>query len=220
LGSDGAKPAERFFGGMSGKETYALAQERKAHVVRSSQDRRAEIVEAAFLCLQEYGYAKLTARKIAEHSNISLGHITYHFKDMKEVLVETYRYASLTLFEATQRDLGRSSKSPIEQLRVFLGTGFSKAFLKRDYLRVRIDLWSAALAYDEIATVERELYESYRSQLSELLRNVAVDRQIGQDAVAPLADIIMATLDGLWLDWERRHDEAANKMASMAALLW
>ena len=186
-----------------------MAQERKAHVVRSSQDRRAEIVEAAFLCLQEYGYAKLTARKIAEHSNISLGHITYHFKDMKEVLVETYRYASLTLFEATQRDLGRSPKSPIEQLRVFLGTGFSKAFLKRDYLRVRIDLWSAALAYDEIATVERELYESYRSQLSELLRNVAVDRRIGPDAVTPLADTIMATLDGLWLDWERRHDETA-----------
>ena len=186
-----------------------MAQERKAHVVRSSQDRRAEIVEAAFLCLQEYGYAKLTARKIAEHSNISLGHITYHFKDMKEVLVETYRYASLTLFEATQRDLGISPKSPFEQLRVFLGTGFSKAFLKRDYLRVRIDLWSAALAYDEIASVERELYESYRSQLSELLRNVAVDRGIGPDAVTPLADTIMATLDGLWLDWERRHDETA-----------
>lgn len=194
---------------MSGKEAYALAQERKAHVIRSSQDRRTEIIEAAFLCLQEYGYAKLTARKIAEHSNISLGHITYHFKDMKEVLVETYRYASRTLFEATQRDLGRSSKSPIEQLRAFLGTGFSKAFLKRDYLRVRIDLWSAALAYEEIAAVERELYEGYRSRLSELLRGVAADRHCGPDAVAPLADTIMATLDGLWLDWERRHDEAA-----------
>lgn len=186
-----------------------MPQERKAHVIRSPQDRRTEIIEAAFRCLQEHGYAKLTARKIAEHSNISLGHITYHFKDMKEVLVETYRYASRTLFEATQRDLGRSSKSPIEQLRAFLGTGFNKVFLKRDYLRVRIDLWSAALAHDEIAAVERELYESYRARLSELLGGVAIDRHCEPDAVTPLADTIMATLDGLWLDWERRHDEAA-----------
>lgn len=186
-----------------------MEQERKPRVFRSAQDRRTEIIEAAFRCLQEYGYAKLTARKIAEHSNISLGHITYHFKDMKEVLVETYRYASLTLFEATQQDLSRSSRSPIDQLQVFLGTGFNKVFLKRDYLRVRIDLWSAALAYEEIATVERELYESYRSRLSELLRNVAADRGCDLGAVTPLADTIMATLDGLWLDWERRHDEAA-----------
>lgn len=186
-----------------------MDQERKTRVFRSSQDRRTEIIQAAFQCLQEHGYAKLTARKIAEHSNISLGHITYHFKDMKEVLVETYRYASLTLFEATLQDLSGSSKSPIDQLRVFLGTGFNKVFLSRDYLRVRIDLWSAALAYEEIAAVERELYEGYRSRLNELLRNVAVDRHCGPDAVTPLADTIMATLDGLRLDWERRHDETA-----------
>lgn len=186
-----------------------MEPERKSRVFRSAQDRRTEIIEAAFLCLQEYGYAKLTARKIAEHSNISLGHITYHFKDMKEVLVETYRYASLALFEATQQDLSRSPKSPIDQLRVFLGTGFNEVFLKRDYLRVRIDLWSAALAYEEIATVERELYENYRSRLAELLDNIAADRGCDPDAVTRLADTIMATLDGLWLDWERRHDAAA-----------
>lgn len=186
-----------------------MEPERKPRVFRSAQDRRAEIIEAAFLCLQEYGYAKLTARKIAEHSNISLGHITYHFKDMKEVLVETYRYASLALFEATQQDLSRSSKSPVDQLRVFVGTGFNKVFLKREYLRVRIDLWSAALAYEEIATVERDLYENYRARLNELLRNVATDRGCDLDAVTPLADTIMATLDGLWLDWGRRHNETA-----------
>jgi AcrR family transcriptional regulator len=186
-----------------------LDQERKPRVFRPSQERRAEIIEAAFQCLQEYGYAKLTARKIAEHSNIALGHITYHFKDMKEVLVETYRHASMILFEATQQDLSRSPNSPIDQLRVFLGTGFSEVFLKRDYLRVRIDLWSAALAHDDIAVVERELYERYRSRLTELLRNVAIGRGCGPEKVTALADTIMATLDGLWLDWERRHNETA-----------
>lgn len=181
----------------------------KARMVKTSQDRRSLIIKAAFQCLQEHGYAKLTARKIAEHSNISLGHITYHFKDMKEVLVETYRYASLTLFEATQQELSRSDKSPIDQLRVFLGTGFTKIFLKREYLRVRIDLWSAALAHEEIAGAERELYGRYRSRLNELLHDVATDRGCGSEAIPFLADTLMATQDGLWLDWERRHSESA-----------
>lgn len=183
--------------------------ERKSHVFRSSQQRRTEIVEAAFHCLQEVGYAKLTARKIAEHSNISLGHITYHFKDMNEVLVETYRYASRALFEATQQDLSQSPESPIDQLRTFIATGFSSVFLKRDYLRVRIDLWSAAQTHDEIAAVERELYENYRQDLIVILQKVADQRGGTAEAVTLLADTIMATLDGLWLDWERRHSDEA-----------
>ncbi len=184
---------------------------RKPRTFRSSQDRRAEIIEAAFRCLQEVGYARLTARKIAEHSHISLGHITYHFKDMNEVLVETYRYASRILLDATFQDLSRSSKTPIEQLKAFLGTGFSPAFLKRDYLRVRIDLWSAALSHEEIALTERELYERYRASLIEILEKVREERRGRAADVTLLADTIMATLDGLWLDWERRHDDGAMR---------
>lgn len=182
---------------------------KKQRVFRSSEDRRAEIVEAAFHCLQEVGYAKLTARKIAEHSNISLGHITYHFKDMNEVLVETYRHASRTLFEATQQDLSRSPTSVIDQLKAFLGTGFTAAFLKHDYLRVRIDLWSAALTHEQIAQTERELYERYRRNLIVILEKVANERRGSEAEVTLLADTIMATLDGLWLDWERRRSETA-----------
>ncbi|WP_137114144.1 TetR family transcriptional regulator C-terminal domain-containing protein [Mesorhizobium sp. GR13] len=85
---------------------------------------------------------------------------------------------------------------------------------------MRIDLWSAALTHDDIAVVERELYERYGSQLTELLRDVAIGRGCGPEKVAPLADTIMATFDGLWLDWERRHNETANTMVWEAALRW
>lgn len=182
---------------------------KKQRTFRSSEDRRAEIIEAAFQCIQAVGYAKLTARKIAEHSNISLGHITYHFKDMNEVLVETYRYASRTLLEATFQDLSRSSKTPIEQLKAYLGTGFSPTFLKHDYLRVRIDLWSAALSHEQIALTERELYDRYRLNLVEALQKVREERQGSEEDVTLLADSIMPMLDGLWLDWERHHDDTS-----------
>jgi AcrR family transcriptional regulator len=159
--------------------------------------------------MQDFGYAKITARKIAERSHSSLGHISYHFKNMNEVLIETYRYASGILSQATQQDLNQSSADPIEQLRAFISTGFSEPFLKRDYLRVRIDLWSASLADSGIAAVERELYETYRQTLIGYLHRVAVSRRCDPAPVELLADTIMATLDGLWLDWERRHHEPA-----------
>lgn len=185
-------------GKRSGKRTYL-----------SAEDRRSEIVEAAFKCLQTYGYAKLTARKIAESSGFSLGHITYNFKDMNEVLVETYRLASKKLLEATKENLLSAAKEPTEQLRVFLRAGFTPDFLRMDYIRVRVDLWSASLAQQEIAETERALYDRYRQHLIDILDAVAADRGHGGDRIQMLADSIMATLDGLWLDWERRQDEVA-----------
>jgi AcrR family transcriptional regulator len=181
----------------------------KDRFYRTSRDRRSEIIRAAFSCLQEFGYAKITARKVAERSDSSLGHISYHFKSMNEVLIETYRYASGILFEATQQDLDKSFVDPIDKLRAFISTGFSRPFLKPDYLRVRIDLWSASLADSGIAAVELELYETYRQTLMRCLQEVATERGCDHGPVGMLADTIMATLDGLWLDWERRHDEHA-----------
>ncbi|MBL0373350.1 TetR/AcrR family transcriptional regulator [Rhizobium sp. KVB221] len=176
---------------------------------RSTEDRRTEIVTAAFRCLQEFGYAKLTARKIAEYSNISLGHITYHFKDMNEVLVETYKYASNALLEASHADVASSPSDPMSQLKIFLRTGFTDTFLKSDYIRVRIDLWSAALFHDEIALTEKSLNDRYRENLVEILERIAAERGHDKAKVAFLADNIMATQDGLWLDWKRRHDDSA-----------
>lgn len=194
-------------------------QERKTRVVRTPTERRAEIVEAALLCLKEVGYARLTARLIAARSQISLGHITYHFKDMKEVLIETYRHASNMLLDATLQDLNRTSNDPLAQLATFLGVGFSPEFLNPDHLRVRVDLWSAALAHDELAKTERELYDRYRRSLSEMLNKVAEKYQADAADTAYLADVIMATLDGLWLDWVRRRDAQAIRHGLDGCLL-
>lgn len=181
-------------------------KKRRTRVFRSSAERRHEIITAALQCLQEVGYAKLTARKITQYSDISLGHITYHFKDMKEVLAETYQYASEALFEATRKNLSKSSKQPIEQLQIFLHTGFAPEFLKQEYVRVRIDLWSAARAHEDIAMTELRLYQRYREALMEILEQIACERDCSTDKLPFLADHIMATLDGIWLDWARRKD--------------
>ena len=192
---------------------------RRPRVFRSGEERREQVVEAAFHCLQEFGYARLSARRIAERAGISLGQLTYYFEDMREVLVETYRHASLRLYEASRQDLTAAPDDPALRLRAFLETGFSPEFLRRDYLRVRIDLWSAALTHEDIATVERELYGRYRLCLQDLIEAVAGDRAVPDGAVTLLVDTIMATLDGLWLDWERRADRDAIRNGLDASLL-
>ncbi|MOA04889.1 hypothetical protein D3C78_1244620 [compost metagenome] len=43
----------------------------------------------------------------------------------------------------------------------------------------------------------------------EILRKIATEHGAGQELVEKSADAIMAMLDGLWLDWQRRKSMKA-----------
>lgn len=183
---------------------------------RSSEDRRAEIAQAAIRCLMRHGYARVTARKVAQEAGLSLGHITYHFKDMNELLAEAYRQMSALLAQETARSMLSTAPTPCGRLRAFLWAGFSAEMLTHDHIRLRIDLWSASRGDAGLCATERALYDDYRSHLTELLGDLAGGRN--QQRIAPVADAIMALLDGLWLDWIRRGDHQAVENGLQACL--
>jgi TetR/AcrR family transcriptional repressor of bet genes len=185
---------------------------------RKGGDRRQEIAEAALRCLERVGYAELTARKIAAEAKMSLGHISYHFTGMEEVLAEAYRLASERLQAAGEARISMPGATPAERLEAFLKAGFTEEFLTPAHLRIRIDLWSAAITHPAIAETERALYGRYRAQVEALLAQVCDPWKA--DRIPMVSDLIMATLDGLWLDWMRRRDENAVKNGLEACVLF
>jgi hypothetical protein len=97
-----------------------------------------------------------------------------------------------------------AQSGPEARRSAFLRTGFTDSFLTSARIRARIDLWSAATAHPAVAETERALYAHYRQSLQDLLQPV-----VPQGRIIRLADTIMATPDGLWLDWMRRRDRQA-----------
>ena len=167
-------------------------------------DRRAEIARVAMECLKLHGYAAFTARKVAEAAGLSLGHLTYSFADMDELLSETYRLASEELRHSTEIGLEGAGQDPWARLESFLRAGYAPEILDPGYLRMRVDLWSAALTHPRIAQTERALYDRYRTALEGHLH--AAGPGSGATAIRMLTDAVMALLDGLWLDVLRRGD--------------
>ena len=89
----------------------------------------------------------------------------------------------------------------------FVKAGFTEEILTPEYLRMRVDLWSAALTRPEIAKTELELYSASRARLEAILRDMS--HYSRADRVPAVCDLVMAALDGLWLDWIRRRDRAS-----------
>ena len=176
---------------------------------RFKQNRRRDIAEAARRVLAREGYAQLSARKVAAEAGLSLGHITYNFSGMDDVLAEAYRVTSEQLREASMRSLATAASNPLARLEAFLRAGFTDEFLDFHHLRMRIDLWSAACNSDVLADTERVLYDHYRETLRGLLMPLAEANPKAVESIPALLDTVMATQDGLWLDWLRRRDSVA-----------
>lgn len=166
--------------------------------------KRDQIVAAALRVLARDGHARLTARKVAAEAGLALGHISYNFSGMDEVLAEAYRLASDRLCRATELALAGQGGA-LARLSAFLRAGFAPEFLDPGHLRLRVDLWAAALWHPGIAATEGALYARYRATLLDLLAEIGGNA----DARATVADTIMAALDGLWADCARRQDAGA-----------
>ncbi len=187
-------------------------------VMRPTAERRAEIVAAALDILRDGGAAGLTARAVAARAGMALGQVTYHFRSMDDLLVETHRRASADLAAATAAEVAQAGASAADRLRAFLHAGFRTEFLTPAYLRLRIELWAAARHHPALAKTEAALYAGYRADLSAHLAALAAEAGGDPAEVPALTDAIMALLDGLWLDALRRGPGTAVA-AGLAACL-
>ena len=134
---------------------------------------------------------------------------------MDALLAAAYELASEQL-RAAGTQLQSVKVSPLDRLEAFLLAGFTPEFLSTAHLRMRIDLWSAALSHPTIADTERALYGRHRAELEVLLQAIAVPGK--SPHVGRVSDLIMAALDGIWLDRMRRHDQIATRNALLACL--
>lgn len=170
---------------------------------RASGDRRREITVAALDCLIQHGYAGLTARRVAGRAGISLGHLTYHFTNMEEVMVETYRLAADRL--SLCAPLGEvTGLSATERFAKFLQSVYAPETLSPENIRLRVDLWSAAQEIPAVAEIERALYDARAAQIEAHLTAISDPWKTGR--IPAVQAFVMATLDGLWLDYMRHSD--------------
>lgn len=198
-------------------EPCGMAEALAARAGGRRSDRRAQIARAALAVMAREGVAQVTARRVVAEAGLSLGHLTYNFAGMDDVLSEAYRLLSADLAMASEAALA-AAEGPAARVAAFLRAGFAPPFLTPDHLRLRLDLWSAARWHPGIAATERDLYERYRAQMIGLLAPFGAD----PDRVAAVVDLVMAALDGLWLDHARRADAVAlaRGLAECEALLF
>ena len=162
-----------------------------------------QILDATIACIVRDGIDGASMRNVAREADVSLGLLSYHFDDKRSLIEAAFQLATDRLLEATLDSL-EGVDGAEQQVRAYIRGAFHGDFLEPDYLALRIALWAISRTDNEIASVERNLYERYASNLIELIRIARPDLSPTQ-ATACATDVIVVQ-NGLWLNWARHHD--------------
>ena len=164
---------------------------------------RDRLIDGAISCLMAKGYARTTARDIVAASGANLASIGYHFGSKEALLNE----ALIRILEERTRHIGQilftaDDASPLERMTTTF-VAVRKLFEAfRPVLVAFVEAMAQASHSTELREQMAEHYRDGRRAVAAMVRAVAgADAERLRTDPEVMASFLMATLDGLVLQW-------------------
>ena len=182
---------------------------------------RERLLAAAVDCLRERGYARTTARDLVAASGTNLASIGYHFGSKEALLNEAIAEG----FRTWTAEVERAAFAPgdagsLERLRLSLEATVDRFAELRPFLVAFVEAFPQAVRTPELRQRMAVAYEDVRRAGAEMVRRgLAADGiEIGQDEARAVASLLIASCDGLMLQWLLDPDAVPGSEGLLAAV--
>lgn len=172
------------------------------------QERVAGILDAALRLLAEHGIAGVSMRAVAREADVALGLVNYYYSDKHSLVC-----AALQRIE--EEDVALLDPvpglEPRDQLVSALRRVAAPSMLTRDYLALRLQLWSLATAHEDFAAINARAHERYRARLTDLIKAARPD--LARAECRRRAADVDLVQNGIWLSALLGVDKASVRRA-------
>lgn len=169
------------------------------------EQKKMEIVLAAFKVFARLGVAKTKMIDIARAASIGKGTIYEYFSSKEEIFLAGYNHFFDDYNRQIEQALARCS-TPREQLDSLIHTGLSAIFDSHtDLAMVMLDFWAEGIrnkdqSIDEAVNL-KGMYRTYRAMVVDIFNAGMSSGDFKPINPLPLAASVIAMLDGLMLQW-------------------
>jgi len=181
------------------------------------QEKRENIIQAAYRVLAERGYDAASTKEIAREAGVAQGLIGYYFASKDMLFAEVFRRESERYCESLPfiREQGEREVSA-ETIRAVLSVPKSRAKDDPSWIKLRYELYALGMRNDAVSANIRDTLERKREHLTGLIRLVG---KLPEDKARALAPILLAVFDGLGMqhlcDDDFDYDGAYDVLADM-----
>jgi TetR/AcrR family transcriptional repressor of bet genes len=170
--------------------------------------RRAQLIGATLLTIDEAGLAGTTLASVAQRANISTGIVSHYFGDKDGLLEATMRHILRDLRAATTRRRTAAKPQPRARLRAIVAANFDVSQLSGPVMKTWLAFWTQSMHEPQLRRLQRvntrRLFSNLCAEFAKVLPRANARR-----AASGLA----AMIDGLWLRGALSGDPFDTKAA-------
>jgi TetR/AcrR family transcriptional repressor of bet genes len=156
--------------------------------------RRAQLIDATLLTIDQAGLAGTTLASVAQRANISTGIVSHYFGDKDGLLEATMRHILRDLWTATTRRRIAAKPQPRARLRAIVAANFDVTQVSGPVMKTWLAFWTQSMHEPALRRLQRV---NTRRLYSNLCAEFA--RTLPRGAARRAASGLAAMIDGLWL---------------------
>jgi AcrR family transcriptional regulator len=184
-----------------------------------SEERKAQIYQAALTCFSSKGYHQTTMDDIVAESGLSKGSLYWYFKSKKELFLGLFRDLMDQFGQAWESIVADQEASATDKLLTSLA--LFRAELKEmvPFFGVIMEAWALTRHDEDVERLTRELYEPYLDIMAHIIEEGIASGEFQVDSPRATTLVIMTLFDGIILamgtglwqyDWNEVMDAAAE----------
>ncbi|GGD52183.1 transcriptional regulator BetI [Caballeronia grimmiae] len=156
--------------------------------------RRAQLIDATLLTIDEFGLTGATLASVAQRAEISTGIVSHYFGDKDGLLEATMRHVLRSLWQGTSRRRRAAKADPRSKLRAVVAANFDVEQVNGPVMKTWLAFWSESMHKDRLRRLQ---YVNTRRLFSNLCAEFS--RVLSRGAARRAATGLAALIDGLWL---------------------
>ncbi|ASA20836.1 TetR/AcrR family transcriptional regulator [Paenibacillus donghaensis] len=178
---------------------------------KKSEEKRKQILYAAFQALSGQGYDAVTLQMIADHAQVSKGVVHYYFASKEAVLIELLEWLTSRIY-LKEHEAVREQETAAGKLAAYIGSAFVSPEKNRAFYRVYLDFLARASRIPAYREINQRFYDNCTSISTEILllgqKEGMVSPHLSAEQTAPQ---IRALIDGCLIQWLMTDEDALHE---------
>ncbi|MBV8497269.1 MAG: TetR family transcriptional regulator C-terminal domain-containing protein [Gammaproteobacteria bacterium] len=162
--------------------------------------RRAELIAATLACLERFGHAGVSVRRISAAAGVTMGLINHHFAGIDALVAAAYEALAMRLLARSREAALALDAAPADCLHAFFAASFTPEALDPALFRVWVVFWSLVPHSAPMRAVHDRTYAASRATLETLLSRLKRAPGVPAFRIGAAAIALAALMDGLWVE--------------------
>ncbi|WP_062234668.1 TetR/AcrR family transcriptional regulator [Fictibacillus sp. FJAT-27399] len=173
---------------------------------RRAEERRKQILRAAFTAVSDKGFDSVTLQDIADYADVSKGVTSYYFDNKKDVFCHLLEWVTAKIFQNEYSAISKE-QTALEKLRAYIDAVFVNPNDNRKFYRVYLEFLAQANHNAEFRKINDQFYENCWSIGREIIEIGQKEGIFAKVDINTASYMIRALIDGSLIQWLMRNND-------------